>query len=110
MSNKLENDLWSFLKRELTPYKVGCTKLHLHHFIYRLDGGKFKLYDKHILVTGIPDDWRLEVMEETDNRLDTLDVFYSLTDDDLIVKLKEVAKEFALTESQKAYTKTLLLR
>lgn len=110
MKPKLENDLWTFLKRELTPYMVGCNKIHIHHFIYRPDGGKFMFFDKHILVTGIPNEWRMEVMEEDDKRLETLDIFFQLTDDDLINKLKQLANQFAITESQKAYAKQLMLR
>jgi hypothetical protein len=107
---KPENDLWTFLKRELTPYKTECTKIHLHHFVYRTDGGKFMLFDKHLTVTGVPENWKLEVMELQGNRLETLDEFIELTNDQLIDKLKELAHEFAITESQKSYTEHLLLR
>lgn len=103
-------DLWSFLKKELAPYTVPCTKIHLHHFNYRPNGGKFMLYDNHILVTGVPNDWKAEFMSEVDGRLETFDEYTNLTDDELITKLKELALESSVTERQKTYAKHLMMR
>lgn len=103
-------DLWTFLKKELAPYTIQCTKLHLHHFTYRANGGKFMLYDRHILVTGVPDNWKAEFMKEVNGRLETFDDYEKLTDDELILKLKELALQLSVTDKQKAYAKHLLLR
>jgi hypothetical protein len=103
-------DLWTMLKKELAPYTVQCTKIHLHHFNYRSNGGKFMLYDKHIIVTGTPDNWRTEFLTDVNGRLEEFDFYDRLTDNELILKLKELALQLSTTDKQKTYAKHLLLR